>query len=191
MRLGIFGGTFNPPHLAHLIGAELVREEFQLSRVLFIPAFIPPHKHQPDVPPTVRLEMLRIAIEDNPFFHLVDLEIKRKGVSYTIDTVKEIMNINKGDSFYLIMGTDQAKEFYEWREPNALLRLFRIIIITRHGHEKDEIDEALKKKAKIFELNMDISSTMIRKRVKNGKSIRYLVPEGVREYIIRKGLYRK
>ena len=118
MKLGIFGGTFNPPHTAHLIGAELVREKFYLDRILFIPTYIPPHKEQPEISPAARMRMLHIAIEDNPYFQLVDLEIKRREISYTVDTIREIIAKNPGDSLYLIMGTDQALEFREWKEPD-------------------------------------------------------------------------
>lgn len=191
MRLGIFGGTFNPPHTAHLIGAELVREKFCLDKVLFIPTYIPSHKERPQVPPAARLKMIHIAIKDHPSFQLLDLEIKRREVSYTIDTVREIMRENQQDSLYLIMGTDQALEFREWKEPEILLNLLEFIIITRPGYDKKKIDKVLWEKADFFELNIDISSTMIRDRIKNGKSIKYIVPEGVREYIISNKLYQK
>ncbi|OYD13730.1 hypothetical protein CH333_10220 [candidate division WOR-3 bacterium JGI_Cruoil_03_44_89] len=190
MRLGIFGGTFNPPHTAHLIGAELVMDEFHLDRILFVPTHIPPHKEQPEVPSAVRLKMLHIAIKNNPSFQLLDLEVKRREVSYTIDTVRELMAENERDSLYLIMGTDQAEEFGGWKEPETLLTLLEFIVITRPGYDRERIDKLLRGKARIFELNIDISSTMIRNRVKSGKSIRYLVPEGVREYIIANGLYQ-
>jgi nicotinate-nucleotide adenylyltransferase len=190
MRLGIFGGTFNPPHTAHLIGTELVREEFHLDRILFIPTYIPPHKEQPEVPPAARLRMLHIAIKDNPSFQLIDLEIKRRKVSYTIDTVREIKAKNPDSSLYLIMGTDQSQEFGEWKQPETLLAMLEFIIIARPGFDKEKISELLRRKAAFLELNIDISSTMIRNRIKSGKSIRYLVPEGVREYIIANGLYQ-
>lgn len=191
MRFGIFGGTFDPPHTAHLIGAELIRERFCLDKILFIPAYIPSHKERPQVPPAARLKMIHIAIKDNPSFQLLDLEIKRREVSYTIDTIREIMRENQRDSLYLIMGTDQALEFRKWKEPETLLNLLEFIIITRPGYDKGEIDKVLREKADFFELNIDISSTMIKDRIKNGKSIKYIVPEGVREYIIANGLYQK
>jgi len=190
MKLGIFGGTFNPPHIAHLIGAELVREEFHLNRILFIPTYIPPHKEQPEISPAARMRMLHIAIEDNPYFQLLDLEIKRREISYTVDTIREIIEKNPGDSLYLIMGTDQALEFREWKEPETLLALLEFIIVTRPGYDRWKIDKVLSEKADFFELNIDISSTMIRNRIKDGKSIRYLIPESVREYIIANGLYQ-
>ncbi len=191
MRFGIFGGTFDPPHTAHLIGAELIRERFCLDKILFIPTYIPSHKERPQVPPAARLKMIHIAIKDNPSFQLLDLEIKRREVSYTIDTVREIMRENQRDSLYLIMGTDQALEFRKWKEPETLLNLLEFIIITRPGYDKGEIDKVLREKADFFELNIGISSTMIKDRIKNGKSIKYIVPEGVREYIIANGLYQK
>ncbi len=193
MKLGIFGGTFNPPHIAHLIGAELVRDEFHIDRILFIPSYIPPHKQKPDIPVVARLDMLNIAIEGNPCFLLVDNEIKRKEVSYTIDTIKEIMAQYGGEnSLHLIIGADQAKEFRDWKEPDTLIGMFEsIIIMTRPGYSRDEIDRGLRGKTKIFEMNIDISSTMIREFVRRGKSIKYLVPEGVREYIIENKLYKE
>lgn len=189
MKIGIFGGTFDPPHIAHLIGAELVREEYHLDRILFIPTYLPPHKRQPEISSHLRLEMLKIAIRDNPFFSLLDYEIERREVSYTIDTIREIMARYKGGSYYLIIGSDQAQEFYEWKEPEALLELLEVIIITRPGYSKGGVGGPLLKKTRFFELNIDISSTMIREKVKAGKSIKYLVPEGVREFIIENKLY--
>jgi len=190
MKFGIFGGTFNPPHTAHLIEAELVREEFHLDRILFIPTYIPPHKEQPEISPAARMRMLHIAIEDNPYFQLLDLEIERREISYTVDTIKEIIEKNPGDSFYLIMGTDQALEFREWKEPETILTLLEFIIVTRPGFDRGKIDKILREKTQFFELNIDISSTMIRNRIKDGKSIRYLVPESVREYIVANKLYQ-
>jgi len=189
MKLGIFGGTFDPPHIAHLIGAELVRGEFHLDRILFIPTYIPPHKEQPEISPAARMRMLHIAIEDNPYFQLLDWEIKRREISYTVDTIREIIEKNPGDSLYLIMGTDQALEFREWKEPETLITLLEFIIVTRPGIDRKRIDKMLREKAQFFELNIDISSTMIRNRIKDGKSIRYLIPENVREYIVANGLY--
>jgi len=191
MKLGIFGGTFDPPHIAHLIGAELVRGEFHLDRILFIPTYIPPHKEQPEISPAARMRMLHIAIEDNPYFQLLDWEIKRREISYTIDTIREIIEKNPGDSLYLIMGTDQALEFREWKEPETLITLLEFIIVTRPGIDRKRIDKMLREKAQFFELNIDISSTMIRNRIKDGKSIRYLIPENVREYIVANRLYQK
>lgn len=190
MKVGMFGGTFDPPHIAHLIGPEMVREKFSLDKILFIPTYIPRLKETPAVSPSVRTAMLHKAIKGNPYFHILDLEIKRRKVSYTIETVREIIAKNPEDSLYLIMGTDQAQEFWEWREPESLLSMLQFIIITRPGYERGNIDERLRKKTEFFEMNLNISSTMVRDRIRNNKSIRYLVPEDVRRYIIEKGLYR-
>ncbi|MDO9575909.1 MAG: nicotinate (nicotinamide) nucleotide adenylyltransferase, partial [bacterium] len=138
-----------------------------------------------------RMRILHIEIEDNPYLLLLYWEIKRTEISYTIDTIREIIEKNPGDSLYLIMGTDQALEFREWKEPETLITLLEFIIVTRPGIDRKRIDKMLREKAQFFELNIDISSTMIRNRIKDGKSIRYLIPENVREYIVANRLYQK
>ncbi len=190
MKLALFGGTFNPPHIAHLIGAELARGEFQIDKILFTPTYIPPHKQAPDVSSEARKEMLEIAIKDNPYFQILDLEIKRREVSYSIDTIREIKREYPVCFLYLIMGTDQAGEFWDWKEPESILELVKFIIIKRPDYDKNKIDKRLLSKSQFLELSLDISSSVIRERVTAGKTIRYLVPEGVRDYIIANGLYQ-
>jgi nicotinate-nucleotide adenylyltransferase len=116
MRIGILGGTFNPPHLGHLILAEEVREKLNLDKIFFIPTNIPPHKSTESVSSWHRFNMVKLAIKSNPYFEVLDLEIKRGGVSFTIDTIKELKSKFPRDEFYLIVGSDLASTFSTWKD---------------------------------------------------------------------------
>lgn len=189
IRIGILGGAFDPPHIGHLIGAESVSEEFRLKKVIFIPTNIPPHKSPLIALSQERFEMVKIAIQDKPHFEISDMEIKREGVSYTIDTIIELKQIYPDDELFLIIGMDEAKDFMSWKEPHKLLSICKFIILTRPGFKKDELPDLLRKDAKFFSLHFDISSTNLRELVKNGTSIQSCVPGGVANYIKDKRLY--
>ncbi|MCK4352165.1 nicotinate-nucleotide adenylyltransferase [candidate division WOR-3 bacterium] len=188
-KIGIFGGAFDPPHIGHLIGAEQARKEFELEKIIFIPTNIPPHKEAPVASQRERLEMTRIAIRGKPYFEVSDIEIKREGISYTIDVIKELKQIYPNSELFLIMGMDEAKDFMNWKEPEKLSMLCKFIILTRPGFKREEIPESLKEKAELFNLNINISSSKIRELIKNSKSIRCLVPEDIENYIKKKKLY--
>jgi len=198
-RIGILGGAFDPPHIGHLTGAEKVREEFGLDKIIFIPTYIPPHKNLPKASPDKRLEMVEIAIQGKPYFEVSDIEIKRKGISYTVDTIRELKQIYSKDELYLIIGMDEAKDFINWKKPKKLLKFCKFIILTRPGfqpeaaellaHKKEEVPEPLRKTVQFLSLNLDISSTMIRELVKKSNSIKSFVPEGVENYIKENKLY--
>ncbi len=188
-RIGIFGGTFDPPHLGHLIAAERVREAYDLDQILFIPASIPPHKvtHERSEA-RHRLAMTRLAIEGNDRFDVSEIELNREGTSYTIDTLEQLANAET--ELYLVIGLDNLQIFQEWHRYQDILAKAKLIVLARTVGEAN-ISPDLLKHVEFFPFPLiDISSTDIRARVHEGKSIRYLVPDGVREYILHEGLYR-
>ncbi len=195
-RLGVFGGTFNPIHFGHLRLAEDVREEFCLHKVLFIPTNKPPHKKIIDsTNPSHRLKMVKLAIESNNHFLCEDIEIKRGGKSFTIDTVNYIYEkFYFEDKPYFIIGSDLALEIDTWKDIDLLFDKIHFIILIRDGYpmpgnnllqtkEHEIICECFEKR------KIDITSSEVRKRVKERKSIRYLVPDEVLRYIKEKKLY--
>lgn len=188
-KIGILGGAFDPPHLGHLIGAEKTRKKFGLQKIIFIPTNKPPHKNAPVASPKERLELIKIATQDNQRFEVSDIEIKRKGFSYTVETIKKLKNIYPEDKLFLIIGMDEAKDFMSWKEPREILRLCKLIILTRIGFERKEIPELLGEKAQFLALNFDISSSKTRELIRKGKSIKHLVPESIENYIKEKKLY--
>ncbi len=189
MRIGVFGGCFNPPHIGHLIGAELVREEFKLDRIVFIPCYNPPHRDNPCISPQTRLYMTKLAVKDNPFFEVLDIEITRGGKSYTIDTIKELMKLYPKSEIFLIIGCDQAEKFDTWYRYEELLRLCKFIILRRNPCNVNRVREIFGKNVPIVSLDINVSSNEIRQRVKAHKSIKYLVPPSVEEFIKKEKLY--
>lgn len=197
-RLGILGGTFDPPHLGHLWLATLASEEMDLHRVLFMPAAQPPHKpDRPIASPTDRLVMTRLAIADDPSFDLLPLEMERTGPSYTIDSVEELQRLYPDASLFLIMAADSFSQIDTWREPDRLLSLIEWVVGPRPGSPSAE-PAALRERfgpaaERIHVLNgpsLDVSSSEIRRRVATGHAIRYLVPRAVHDFIVDRGLYR-
>lgn len=199
-RLGIMGGTFDPIHYGHLVAAETARTEFDLDNVLFIPTGMPPHKdYRPVTAADRRYEMVKLSIKDNSFFKVSRLEIKRDGPTYTIDTLRTIKKIFPEQELFFITGSDVLEEILSWREPYEIIRLARIIGASRPGYDagaslKRIFDLYPEVKDRITELEIPalaISSTDIRNRIKNNRSIRYLLPEEVRIYIKNNQLYAK
>jgi nicotinate-nucleotide adenylyltransferase len=193
MRLGIFGGTFNPPHLGHLLLAERAAEEAQLDRVLFIPAFSPPHKltNGDLAPPEHRAAMVRLAIEGNQRFALSTVELDRGGVSYTIDTLKWISAEYPFDELFLLIGGDSLAEFPTWRQPEIILRLARLVVVPRPDKPFDRDAELARDAIIVNTPLIDIASTDLRSRVREGRSLRYAVLPSVEAYIREQGLYRE
>lgn len=198
MRVGVLGGTFDPIHIGHLAAAEEVRVRLALERVVFVPAGLPPHKLHLDVTPTEqRLKMVQLAIADNPHFTLSRVDIDRFGPSYTVDTV-ELLRDEYGPEaeLYFIMGSDSLAELLIWHQPERLIRLCRVVGLTRPGHRVDleELDHLLPGAiARVQLLDMpllQISGTDLQRRVRMGLSIKYLVPPAVEAYIRQHGLYR-
>ncbi|MBC7185565.1 MAG: nicotinate-nucleotide adenylyltransferase [Calditrichaeota bacterium] len=194
MRLGLFGGTFDPIHLAHLILADWVREEEKLDRVLFVPADTPPHKvHRSLSPAWQRLAMVRLATAGCPYFEVSDLEMRRGGISYTVDTVlavREIYGLGS-DQLFLIIGSDSLHEMDTWREPERIFAECQVVVVPRPGYDPAEAPPRFAAKARLSRAPLvEISSSQIRERVCAGKSIRYLVPSSVERFIKEQGLYR-
>lgn len=192
MNIGIYGGSFNPPHLGHLIVLEGVQDQLHFDRVLFIPAANPPHKSDPSLaPPSDRLEMTRLAIEGNAVFQASDIEIKRDGRSYSIDTLDSLAAEHPGDKFSLIIGADNFLEFETWKSAQEILTKAEVVVMNRQGFSAQPGKNEFVRLVRFVRVpNIGISSTDIRRRVKLGRSIRYLVPPSVENYIRRKGLYR-
>jgi nicotinate-nucleotide adenylyltransferase len=193
MKIGIFGGTFNPPHYGHLIVAEFIREEVGLDKIIFIPCSIPPHKQNNEylsqiASPEHRFEMVKLAIIGNKFFEVSDIEINRGGVSYTIDTVNYFVSNFPEEKFYLLIGADQFAEFHTWRKPDEIVQKVNLIVFNRPGFVIPKTE--FSKFATFITIpNIEISASTIRKRIRHGKSIKYLVPPAVEEYIFVNKLY--
>ena len=196
MRLGILGGTFNPPHVGHLVCAQEAYFQLQLDQVLLVPARIPPHKDLPDDPgPGHRLELCRLAIQGDERFAVCELELHREGPSYTVDTLRELHATVQDSELYLIVGGDIAAGLSEWREPERVLSLAALAVADRQGTPRTAIESALARvtggsEARFFAMpQIAVSSTMVRGRARAGRPIRYLVPDRVATYIERHRLY--
>jgi nicotinate-nucleotide adenylyltransferase len=212
MKIGILGGTFNPIHLAHLRIAEEAREELGLDRVIFIPAAQPPHKLLPgELSFEARLEMVRLATAENPFFEVSDIEGKRGGTSYSIETLRELGETYPDDRLFFIMGSDSFAEIGTWRDYAGIFACVDIVVVGRPGAAPLPLPEALpvdmvpefcydpgtKKFAHrsghsvhyLAGIPLEISSSAIRELARRGSSLRYLVPEPVERYIKEQRLY--
>ncbi len=196
--LGIMGGTFNPVHYGHLIAAECARMEFGLDRVIFIPARIPPHKDVTGVlDENLRYTMVEIAVRNNPAFEVSDLELKRAGVSYTVDTIEYYREAYPGSSIFFIMGLDSLFILDTWKDIERLAKMCRFIVVTRPGYNindedklRDRLPPAFWRQAEFIPIpGLDISSSDIRKRVSRGKPIRYMLPEDVERFVLENHLY--
>lgn len=191
-RIGLFGGSFNPPHIAHLLVAEFVREQFDLDRVLWIANFQSPLKPVEDVAPAHhRVAMTRLAIDGNERFRLSNIEIDRGGVSYTIDTIRTLQDAHPQVDFRLIVGSDSLADFDEWREPQEILERVRLIVFRRPGTERTTPFAGAEDRTDFADAPLlALSGTVIRDRIHTGKSIRYMVPDPVRSYVDEHDLYR-
>jgi len=220
MRIGLFGGTFNPVHYGHLRAAKEVCQGFDLEKLYFIPSALPPHKNTQEVVSAVdRLEMTRLAIAGNPEFILSGVELKRSGLSYTIDTVKHFKkSLNTDVDLFLVMGVDAFIEIDTWKSFTQLFRMLPMIIMTRppldgrpHSLAWENMTVFIQEKISrsyqfsvkdgcyrhhqyhpVYRFNismLDISGTKIRKQVQQGRSIRFLVPKSVENYIYERGIY--
>ena len=196
-RLGIMGGTFDPIHIGHLSVAEQVRETLGLDAVLFIPAGVPVFKRDRRVAPAAdRLAMCQLAVADNPFFDVSDIEIRRGGDTYTVDTLRE-MRVHYPDNveFWFIIGADAVASISLWRESDAIAQLCKLAAVTRPGFQLDSATRAQVDEAGAFDVRylqataLSVSSSDLRERLEQGLSIRYLTTDGVCDYIREKGLY--
>lgn len=197
-RLGIFGGTFDPVHMGHLAAAERVREEARLDAVVFMPAGVPVFKLDKKVTPGEnRLEMCRLATACNPYFDVSDKEVRRAGNTYTYETLRELRaHYPANVELFFIAGADAIITLGKWRNAIELTQLARFIAMTRPGYSQEEAKRSVYVDGKRLDVDflevpgLDISSSAVRERVQDGKSIRYLVPDAVCDYIMHEGLYR-
>lgn len=188
MKIGILGGSFNPPHTGHLILAQEAYEALNLDKVVFVPTNISPHKeNNNEADASSRLAMIKLAVADNNIFEVLDIELKRGGVSYTIDTVKQLRQIYGNDELFLIIGSDLANSFSTWKDFGELAKLTRIVVARRKEHPLDSKDDFFV----IDVTHIEISSSYIRQKIKKGESIQYFVPKAVAEYIEQHNLYRR
>jgi len=196
--VGILGGTFNPPHLAHLVCASEARSQLGLDRVLLIPTAIPPHKQMDDEPGARhRLEMCRLAVGGHgEWLEVSALEVERGGPSYTVDTLSEIHASRPGDELTFIVGGDMAWSLPAWHEPEQILRLADVAVAERAGARREEVrgrlaDLAGAERIRYIDVpRLDISSSALRRRVREGRTIDFLVADAVAGYIEAEGLYR-
>jgi len=187
MRLGLLGGSFNPIHHGHLITAVRAAEAAKLDRILLIPAAVSPLKPARGLAPAAdRWALLMAAIRGNPLFRASDLELKRGGVSYSVDTLRELHR-KTGARLYWILGTDAARLLPRWKSIDEVRKLTQFIVVTRPG---DSIPRNMPKTFLVRAPLLESSSSEIRRRVRQGLSVRYLVPDRVERLIRRKGLYR-
>jgi nicotinate-nucleotide adenylyltransferase len=192
LRIGVFGGTFDPVHIGHLILAEQAREQLGLNRVLWVPAGQPWRKSGRDVSAAAhRVEMVRRAVAGNDSFELVSDEAEREGPSYTVETLVMLQARYAGAHLWLLLGADALADLPHWREPARLVELARLAVARRE--ELEGAQKTLWPGAVVDWVEMpriDVSATTVRQRVAAGRSVKYLVPEEVAEYIRERGLYR-
>jgi nicotinate-nucleotide adenylyltransferase len=197
VRVGILGGTFNPPHLGHLVCAQEAYLQFELDLVTLMPARIPPHKPVEDEPGVEhRFELCRLAVSGDERMTVSELETMRPGPSYTVDTLQELHKRDPDSELFLIVGGDVAAGLPQWREPERVLELATLAVAKRRGTSRSHVQRALDEigggaRAQFFRMpRIGVSSTLVRRRVRAGQPIRYLVPEAVAGYIERERLYR-
>lgn len=191
-RIGIFGGSFNPPHVAHLLIAELVREQFRFDRILWIPNNRSPLKAPEGLAGADdRLAMTRLAIRGNDGFDVSEIEIGRAGVSYTVETVRALQDRRPRAAFHLIIGSDSLDGLARWHEPEELMERVPFVVFRRPGFADASAPAGHAERIVFADAPLlEISSTIIRSRVRAGHSIRYMVPDAVCEYVHDRELYR-
>lgn len=198
MRLGLFGGTFDPIHLGHLILAEQCREALGLDRVWFVVTAMPPHKSGGRTAVSHRLEMARIAVAGHPAFEVSEIEAKRPGPHYSVETLTELHRERPGDDLYFLIGSDSLVDLPCWREPDGIARLATIVVVNRPGIDRNRTDSpdlpdlgpGTRPLQAVTVPPIGISSTDLRRRLAEGHSVRFMVPRGVEAYIEAHELYR-
>jgi nicotinate-nucleotide adenylyltransferase len=201
MRIGIFGGTFDPVHQGHLILAEQAREQAHLDRVWFLPAPRPPQKQAQSITRyEQRVEMLQLALAGNPTFAIDEIEKDRAGPSYTVDTLAQLKEKHPGEEFLLLIGSDSLADLEHWYQPRRLLELAPLVVMARPGTPVVSADELRQRvglpadaqvRLQVIETPfITIASRDLRQRVASGRSVRYFLPRAVEVYIAEKGLYK-
>ncbi|HJQ52566.1 MAG TPA: nicotinate-nucleotide adenylyltransferase [Gemmatimonadaceae bacterium] len=192
MRVGVFGGTFDPPHVGHLLLASDAREALNLDRLIFIPAGAQPFKinNPPVASAQDRLEMVRLAVADDANYSVDDAEIERKGLSYTVDTLEQLATRYPSGKLFLLLGEDALAAFDQWREPDRIRELAALAVMRRDGGSTAAVKSVPDGVVEVSTRRVDVSSTEIRARLRAGKSIKGFVPESVERFIEARGLYR-
>ena len=200
-RIGIMGGTFDPIHMGHLILGEQSYEQLHLDKVLFMPSGNPPHKRNRDgrASDCQRVEMVRLAIEDNPHFELSLTEMHETGYTYTYRTLEELNVQNPDTDYYFIIGADSLFAFEEWKEPGRICKACTLVVAVRNHTSSDELNREIKRLSEKYEgnfarldtMNIDVSSHQIRQWISDEKSLKYYVPDKVISYMKENGIYRK
>ncbi len=192
MRIGVFGGTFDPPHVGHLLLASDAREALRLDNLIFVPAATQPFKiHAPPVAsPLDRLEMVRLAVADDANYTVDDTEIGRKGLSFTVDTLEHLSKRHPGAGLFLLLGEDALAGLEQWRNPGRIRELATLAVMRRSGREGAPVAPIAAGVTAVSTRRVDVSSTEIRDRLRAGKSIKGFVPESVERFIEARGLYR-
>lgn len=192
MRIGVFGGTFDPPHVGHLLLAADARESLRLDNLTFVPAATQPFKV--DAPPVAspqdRLEMVRLAVADDPNYRVDDTEIHRKGLSFTVDTLEHLAKKNPGAKLFLLLGEDALAGVDQWRNAGRIRELASLAVMRRSSPEGPGSAPLASGVIEVSARRVDVSSTEIRERLRAGKSIKGFVPESVERFIEARGLYR-
>jgi len=192
VRWGLYGGTFNPIHHGHLITALQTTEQLNFDRLLFIPSHIPPHRENPDTSAEIRLKMTQEAVYGYPPFDVTDTEIQRNEPSYSIETVQKLENKHPEIEFHLVVGLDELVQFDQWHQWRSLLDKVQIVGMSRPGYNFEDVPEQVRSKSThVKGPTIELSSSQIRKRVREGKTVRYMVPESVRDVISEHQLYRE
>lgn len=191
-RIGIFGGTFDPIHLGHLIVARQAAEKLGLDQVVFIPAGQPPHKGGEKLSPARdRYQMVRLAVRGDGLFRVSDIEIRSKRASYTVNTLKALKSKYKTAGLFLLLGMDQAVLLSTWKEPQELFDLATVCVLSRPGYSRNKVEPRWRKMLRFLPVSLiDISATVIRDRVRRSQPISNLVPESAARYINNKKLYQ-
>jgi nicotinate-nucleotide adenylyltransferase len=187
--MGVMGGTFDPIHLGHLRAAETAREALALERVAFVPAAVPPHRAAPAASALDRYAMVCLGTAAHPAFSASDVELRRGGPSYTVDTVEALLREDPRRELVLVVGSDNVGELLGWKDAARLLQMCSVAVVSRPGSPLD----AAAPEGRLQRLegaSLDVSASDVRSRVRDGRSIRYLVPDGVADYIEKRGLYR-
>ena len=192
MRIGVFGGTFDPPHVGHLLVASDAREALELDRLIFVPTGVQPFKV--DTPAVAsgqdRLEMLRLAVADDANYVVSDAEINRKGLSFTVDTLEHLSERHPAAQLFLLLGEDLLAGFEQWRNPARIRELATIAAVRRAGLASSGVEPIAPGVVMVSTRRVDVSSTEVRARLRAGKSIKGFVPESVERFIDARGLYR-
>lgn len=199
IRLGLYGGSFDPVHLGHLLLAETCREECELDRVLFLPCSQSPHKPNGAIASgNQRAEMLQFAVAGDPRFGVCRIELERSGPSFTVETLRQLRVEQPDSEFFFLMGADSLADLPLWREPQAILELATIVAVNRGQRPpldlaslETRLGSSVRDRVRFVTMPaIELSATEIRERVRSGRSLRYRVPRAIEEYIRQSGLYR-